>query len=46
MVAAVDIAGIRTLVVVPMFKDNEPVGDIAIYRREVRPFTDKQIPLL
>jgi GAF domain-containing protein len=45
-VAAVEIAGIRTLVAVPMFKDNEPVGNITIYRREVRPFTAKQIDLL
>ena len=29
-----------------MFKENEPVGSIIIYRREVRPFTDKQIKLV
>jgi len=45
-VAAVDIAGIRTLVTVPMLKENEVVGAIVIYRREVRPFTDKQIELV
>ena len=45
-VAAVDVAGIRTLVVVPMLKENEFVGSIAIYRQEVRPFTDKQIELV
>jgi len=45
-VAAVEVAGVRTLVTVPMFKDNEPVGVITIYRREVRLFTDKQIELL
>ena len=45
-VAAVEIAGIRTVVAVPMFKDGEPVGNITIYRREVRPFTAKQIDLL
>src|SRR5262249_54462133 len=37
------LGGARTLVTVPMLKDNELVGIIAIYRQEVRPFTDKQI---
>src|SRR5262249_32195765 len=45
-VALADIAGARTLVVVPMLKDNEFIGGIAIYRQEVRPFTDKQIELV
>src|SRR5258708_30294369 len=31
---------------VPMLKENELVGAIAIYRQEVRPFTDKQIDLV
>ena len=37
---------VRTLVVVPMLKDDELIGAIAIYRQEVRPFTDKQIELV
>ena len=45
-VAAVEMAGIRTLVMVPMFRDNDPLGSIAVYRREVRPFSDKQIALV
>ncbi|HET9685615.1 MAG TPA: GAF domain-containing protein, partial [Pseudolabrys sp.] len=45
-VSGVDIAGIRTLVAVPMLKDNELAGVIAIYRKEVRPFTEKQIELV
>jgi GAF domain-containing protein/DNA-binding response OmpR family regulator len=45
-VFGVDIMGIRTLVVVPMLKENELIGAIAIYRKEVRPFTDKQIELV
>jgi GAF domain-containing protein len=46
VVAGVEVAGIRTLVAVPMFKENDPVGAIVIYRKEVRPFTDKQIELV
>src|SRR5262249_28186719 len=45
-VAGVEVAGIRTIVVIPMLKENEPVGVISIYRKEVRPFTDKQIELV
>ena len=45
-VAAVEIAGIRTFFAVPMLKENELVGAIAIYRREMRPFTDRQVDLL
>ncbi len=42
----VDIAGARTILVVPMLKDSELVGTIGIYRREVSPFNEKQIALL
>src|SRR5262249_42912068 len=42
----VDVGGARTLVTVPMLKDNELIGAIGIYRQEVRPFTDKQIELV
>ena len=45
-VAAVNLGGFRTLLNVPMLKDNELVGIIAIYRQEVRPFTNKQVELL
>ena len=45
-VSAVDVAGIRTMVTVPMLKDGEVVGTIAIYRTEVNPFTNKQIELV
>jgi len=46
LMALADVAGARTLVTVPMVKENTLVGAIAIYRREVRPFTDKQIELV
>ena len=45
-ITAVHVAGIHTLALVPMLKEDEFVGAIAIYRKEVRPFTDKQIELV
>jgi hypothetical protein len=45
-VAAVDVAGVRTLLDVPMLKENELIGVISLYRQEVRPFTDKQVELV
>ena len=46
VVDAVELGGVRTLVAVPMVKNNDLVGAIAIFRQEVRPFTDKQIELV
>src|SRR5215471_5601520 len=43
---AVDLAGMRTLIAVPMLKENDCVGAITIYRREVKPFAEKQIELV
>src|SRR5215472_7676763 len=45
-VAAVNLGRFRTILNVPMVKDNELIGAILIYRQEVRPFNDKQIELV
>ncbi len=45
-VAAVELGGVRTLLAVPMLKENELVGVFALARQEVRPFTEKQIALV
>jgi signal transduction histidine kinase len=45
-VATIELAGARTLIGVPLLKDDEVIGCIVIYRQEVRPFTDKQIALV
>jgi len=45
-VAMAELAGARTVLVVPMLKENELIGVLAVYRQEVRPFTDKQIELV
>jgi class 3 adenylate cyclase len=45
-VASVDVAGIRSLIAVPMLKEGAIVGAMTIYRQEVRPFSEKQIELV
>jgi signal transduction histidine kinase len=46
VVQLADIGGARTVVLVPMLKEDEFIGTFTIYRQEVRPFTDKQIALV
>src|SRR5262249_41039461 len=45
-VAAVELAGIRTVLVVPLWKDSELIGSLLVGRKEVRPFTDNQIEIV
>ena len=42
VVAFVELAGTRTVLLVPMLKDGEPIGYLSIYRQEVRPFADSR----
>jgi class 3 adenylate cyclase len=42
----VKLGGARSYISVPMIKEKQLIGAIAIYRQEVRPFTDKQVELV
>ena len=44
--ALVEIGGARTLLALPLRRDNAVLGTLNVYRQEVRPFSDKQIALL
>jgi GAF domain-containing protein len=46
IIAAVEVGGIRTLLAVPLLKDNQLIGSFHLSRQEVRPFTEKQITLV
>jgi GAF domain-containing protein len=46
VVTFVEMTGARTVLAVPMLKENVFIGGIAIYRQEVGPFTEKQIELV
>ena len=46
VVAAVELGSVRTILYVPMLKENELIGAFTLSRSEVRPFTDKQIAVV
>ena len=46
VISGVELGGVRTLLVVPMLKENELIGSFSVYRQEVCPFNDKQIALV
>jgi GAF domain-containing protein len=46
VVAGAELSGIRTVLNVPMLKENELIGAFIVSRQEVRPFTDKQVDLV
>ena len=45
-IAAVELGGVRTFLTVPMVKDDQLIGSFSLYRREVRPFSDKQMAVV
>src|SRR5271168_3436808 len=45
-VAGVELGGVRTVLCMPMLKENELIGAFMLCRQEVRPFTNKQIELV
>jgi signal transduction histidine kinase len=45
-VGLAELGGARTIVIVPMTREQQLIGFITIYRREVRQFTERQIELV
>ena len=45
-IAGVELGGVKTILIVPLLKENDLVGLFSLMRGEVKPFTDKQIELV
>jgi two-component system, NtrC family, sensor kinase len=45
-VAVLELGGARSVLVVPMLRDQDVIGAFAIFRQELRPFGEKQIELV
>src|SRR5581483_6269823 len=45
-VAAVELAGVRTTLAIPLMKDGQFIGSFTVGRNRVRPFTDRQIEVV
>jgi GAF domain-containing protein len=45
-IAGVELGGVRTLLIVPLLKENDLVGLFSLMRGEIKPFTDKEIELV
>jgi two-component system, NtrC family, sensor kinase len=46
LIEIVETEHVRTVLGVPLVREDQMIGSIMMYRREVRPFTDKQIQLV
>ena len=46
LVAAIELGGVRTYLAIPMLKDGDVICAFTVYRKEVRPFSEKQIALI
>ena len=46
MISAVELGGMRTVLMLPMLKESDLIGCFTLYRQEIHPFTNRQIDLV